>query len=174
MNESIISLDKIEAVKVQLNTAIELIFSSSHDIPVIVLVYGAWSILKDLLPITTTRNWVRECNPLMDADKLFNKLNAVWNFCKHADRDPDKIIQYPKDIGELALILAIHDFAQLSEQTLAMDVYQLWAFAKYRQILGQHDVLSEGIELFPDLHLLSTTEQAKRGLAQLNNVKSGR
>jgi len=97
----------------QLDTAVYLLKNRSEDpISTGILVYSAWSVVKDLLRDGATgavRHYYAE------AGGCFDKLHEFWNFCKHAKEDQNCEMHFPEGYIETSLFSAIHDFSLIHE-----------------------------------------------------------
>lgn len=163
----IVKVDKITVAGCQLDTAIELILSDKDVVSAVVLVHSAWSVAKDLLKIRkieSSRTWMPEFFPDSSEREVWNQLDLVWNFCKHAKDDPDNHIKFKADYIEVALFLALYDFSQLSVKSKAMEIYEVWFIAKNEKVFVQHEVFSQASKVFPELSKNTIYVQKKIGL----------
>ena len=128
-------IDKIDVIRSQLETAIELLFLDRHPIPICNLVYSAWSVAKDILiqkNLTSSREYINNIFPEEKTKETMRNLEKVWNFSKHAKNDPHCCLQFPADWAETSLAFAIHDFAFLAEETIVMQIYIDWFYKEKR------------------------------------------
>ncbi|MDI1227320.1 MAG: hypothetical protein PSY14_06520 [bacterium] len=165
---------KITAAGCQLDTATELLLSSRDLLSAAVLIHSAWSVTKDLLAHKKTessRSWMAELFPQLTEIEIWRKLDEVWTFSKHANKDPDAVIQFSGGYVEAVLFLAIYDFSQISPvKSKTMDIYELWFIAKNANLFSGHEVFIQASKLFPDLASLSYKQQAIAGFKLISSV----
>ena len=67
--------------------------------------------------------------------KAWEVLNRYENFFKHADRDPDGILDFNPDATEISLWEACHVYRELTgESPTAMVTYNIWFKRKYENL----------------------------------------
>lgn len=162
----IFKVDKITAAGCQLDTAIRLIFEGEDQVSACVLIHSAWSIIKDLLKHKSTessRDWMTELYPEKTKQEVWQTLDQCWNFFKHAKDDPHKILEFPEGYVEPALILALHDFSQLSVLSKSMDVFQLWFIAVHKEHFENHEVYEPAASLFQGIEEMDAQSRLKIG-----------
>ena len=181
MNQQVVTINKITAASCQIDTAIEVIFRNTDVVSPIVLTSSAWSLIKDLLKINKekdfSRTWMVELFPPEDgilskdhANSIYKKLDEPWNFFKHAEFDHSKLLKIADDIVESMLLLVIHDFSLLAKESLYMDTYKLWFYAKNKDIFDRpitKDLYSSACEIFSDIGSKSLAEQRNQGLKEI-------
>jgi len=126
-----LKISKLEAARRQLDTAIRLYFSDADLVSIHTLAAAAFDILKDLDehgPKTGTFYDHLETNVkteyLQQAKSLFR---APQNFFKHADTDPEKVLEFLAALPEGFLISGCEKYRELAaEETPEMLVYRLW------------------------------------------------
>jgi hypothetical protein len=172
-------LSHVNVAELQLICAINLLFKNENEVPILVLLHGAWSISKDILKhkgIESSRNWIAQDNMregLSEKD-IWKILDSFWNFCKHADQNPEELVEFPKDYVEIALSFAIDDYSKLcKDKPIEMDVYQLWFVAKNCNLFGTLEITKGANIFFPNISELSVPNQRARGLEILQQEKNG-
>ena len=100
---------KIEAARQQLSAAIELFFTTENPIAVHTLTAAAYNVLKDLakrqgLEYPFLKNGYLDSLPERERAETWAFLNNPENFFKHADRDPDKTLEFNTDLTELLIL----------------------------------------------------------------------
>ncbi len=168
-------LSKLQAAGCQIDTAIELLLKEGCEVSACVLIHSAWSIVKDIgktRGIQGSRDWAAESFPEKKPEDVWKELDSYWQFFKHANSDPDKILDFDSDYLETALMLLTNDFGQLYDQSTSMDVYQLWFIAKYSQEFfsdkTSRSLVETSVSLFPNLTGKTPSEQRAMGLKELN------
>lgn len=139
-----IEVNKIEAARRQIDVAIRLLFNNEDPVAIHTLAMAAFKILKDLAKVhgnvfihKTTQAVIR---PGKESD-FWGKMHSFSNFLKHADKDPDGIVDNIKEeVNDLGLMLCARYYQDLGSQlTPEMTVLNGWCVA-----LNPH-LLSEGV-----------------------------
>ena len=140
MNRSKIKISKLEAVRRQVETAIRIYFVNGDPVSVHTLAAASLQILVDLDkkgPQTGTL-WDllrRQVRPEY-IDEVIKLFTAPENFFKHADRDPDKILEFPLAEPELFLWECVAKYPELTGETpLMMVAYRIWFIIHHSDIL---------------------------------------
>jgi hypothetical protein len=66
-------------------------------------------------------------------------LHKSWNFFKHADRDPEAVLQFNERESEDLMFVAVLQCGDLQPTTHAMQVFQLWYIAVYLEHLADRE-----------------------------------
>jgi hypothetical protein len=111
MSEPTIRLDKLDAARRQLRTAITLWFNDGDPVAIHTLAFAAYEIIH---VISKRRNPHRR-DLLFDTLVIKDEYRRVWidqikrdaNFFKHADRDPDLVIEFQPYLSQLFILCAI-------------------------------------------------------------------
>jgi hypothetical protein len=120
-------ISKLQAAERQLNCAIRLYFADDDLLAVHTLSRAAFRILFDIYPKQSPDGFERLLNRLI-ADLGWWEFNRVANFLKHADRDPEDIMDnaFEADtqmgIG-FALILHCGIAGRFTPETMAFDMW---------------------------------------------------
>jgi hypothetical protein len=131
LNRTKIKISKLEAVRRQVETAIRIYFVNGDPVSVHTLAAASLQILVDLDtkgPQTGTfwdllKTQV-EPEYVSQVIKLFTEAE---NFFKHANRDPDKILEFPLSEPEWFLWECITKYPELTDETpLLMLIYRIW------------------------------------------------
>ncbi|MBS0587928.1 MAG: hypothetical protein JSS37_08185 [Proteobacteria bacterium] len=111
-----VRLIKFDAIKAQLDAAIELFFKSDNVVATHTLA-AAYNALKDIAkcegaahPFIKTK-YIPSL-PEAARNRMFKQVNEPENFFKHADRDPSDEILFNPDLTELLLIDACAYFRE--------------------------------------------------------------
>lgn len=122
-----IRLTKIEAAERQLNAAIDIFFSDGDLVPAWTLAAAAYNVIKNLKEHQGSRDMMlkHQMAAALDAN-----LNRYENFLKHADRDPNEVLEFnPRGQIELLLLDASLGFHSLTERmSPQMLLAQMWFF----------------------------------------------
>jgi hypothetical protein len=132
VNNSPISISKLDAARRQLEVAIRLYFFNDDPVSIYTLGAAAYSVMRDIA--STRRIPLHTGEQLLIANVIPGKerelLVAVrrhQNFFKHADKDPDAIIDFNPDSTEWILYDGCVAYSQLtSETTPLMGTFNMW------------------------------------------------
>ncbi|HXO98529.1 MAG TPA: hypothetical protein VN857_18210 [Chthoniobacterales bacterium] len=126
-----IKISKLEAARRQLDTAIRLYFTDGDPISMHTLAAASFEILKDLDkhgPNTGTfydsiENVVR---PGLEKQAII-AMREAQNFLKHAEQEPDKVLDFWLGYPEMLLGVACDKYRELAaEESAEMIVFALW------------------------------------------------
>jgi hypothetical protein len=122
------NLTKLDAARRQLDTAIELYFGERDPVAIHALAAGAFEVVTAL------------CARAGQPDELFDLVvperrgevlrwwRAAQNFVKHADRDPDAVLEFDPEFTDVVLVLAVRRYSSLSPATFSMRGMHAWFF----------------------------------------------
>jgi hypothetical protein len=133
-------LTKLDVAKRELREAIWLLFHERDAVAVHNLAAAAHQILGDLAQqqgMETIRN-----SPYIRAGKREQWITALHhpqNYLKHADRDPDAILEFNTELPHLFIIDAIQLYKQLTMGPLFLEgaLYLVWFAAKYPELVEE-------------------------------------
>ena len=131
-----VSIDKKEAAKRQLETAVELFFGGKDEVSTHTLTAAAYTILIDIsegqLPFETfwDNSYIKP-----EKKKEFQGILAdAENFFKHAVRDPERILSFDSFQTEVLLFDAARIYMNLAgENPPGIYLYHMWYMMKYPQ-----------------------------------------
>lgn len=130
-----IQITKIDAVLSQLETAITIWFNEGDPLSIHTLASAAYQILYDLNKYQKGPAMMPDSdliNPQM-RDKWRRALKAWPNFLKHADKDPNKTIQFNPDINLFILFDAVMSYNAITKKILPPILHSLfiWVFVHH-------------------------------------------
>jgi hypothetical protein len=100
--------------------------------------------------------------------EYFAVMRRVQNFLKHADRDPEEILQCSLDDLEGSIMAAAMNAGEVGEVSPSVAIFQLWYLAKWRSIFtSEFKPGSRAEELFPGLASMSHDDQRAFGAQRL-------
>jgi hypothetical protein len=112
-----IKVSKLEVARDQLDAAIETFFLSDNAVAVHTLTAAAYNVLRDIakqdgsaFPFIKT-GFIATLKE-SEKNKAVAFLNAPENFFKHADRDPNGILEFDPELTELMLMDACSYFKE--------------------------------------------------------------
>lgn len=128
-----IKVKKLDAARDQLDAAIELFFISDNAVAVHTLTAAAYNVLRDLAKLNGAEfPFIKSgfLEPLKESEKrkIMSFLNGPENFFKHADRDPENVLEFDPELTELLLMDACAYFKMDPEhRPRHYDAIKLWA-----------------------------------------------
>ena len=125
-------LTKIDVAEAHLITAVRNTFTGQHPASVYLLAASAREILTQIghkLGVRTVLHGAAE-----DTGKKLRRIieaaHQYANFLKHADEDPDGVLDFDPVEADQVLFIACHDFARIAKgQPIELQVYEAWWFA---------------------------------------------
>jgi hypothetical protein len=145
-------ITKLDAARRQLNSAIALYFDEGDEISIHTLVGAAHILITDLFSAakqgSLIHRYIRQ-----EKRKQFEKaIRRPQNFFKHADNDPDDILDFDPHATELLLFLDVESFKELAGTiTPPMNAFHAYAAATWGR---------EAFEALPEDVLDGVTELA--------------
>lgn len=149
------TIDKAEAARRQLETAIDLYFDNADSLSVHTLGFASLKVLFDLYPHRNQDDFAAQLDGIIKKEG-WKAMSGVANFLKHADRDPDALLAphhpqqamfviglatllYRRIIGDLSLKIRAFDYwveelgyEELGIEELDTDPDRVKAFADHR------------------------------------------
>jgi hypothetical protein len=129
--DSKLRLSKLEASRRQLETAIVLFFKGGDPVSIHTLATAAAEVIRDLntacggkpMAFDLPSNLVKPAY----RSSLLRKLREAQNFFKHADQDPEAILEFNTELSVFILFDAIEKYCELSGETPPIiKVFSLW------------------------------------------------
>lgn len=169
-------ITKVQAAERQLVTAIDLFFRNADSVVIYSIACAAREIIHALCEkrkIKTFFDEVLEEYPHISKKELRRLADLYRNFFKHADQDPDAVLdEFSDDANDAVIFVATHDFGRLvGGMPIEMQVFEVWFLAchpsKIRQ--GQEEQIAS---LFPDISTMTRFEKKHRGLVALEWARS--
>ena len=139
-HQPILRLTKADAAKRQLETAIQLWFHDGEPTSIHALAAAAHQILDDLGKIRGGRTMFRSAAYVRpDFRKEFIKrLTDSENFLKHADRDPESILELKPGITPFMMMDAVQTYeSQTGEVSPIMKTFRLWMVIQHPQAIRE-------------------------------------
>jgi hypothetical protein len=164
-------ITKLEAARRQLVTAIRLFFEDADSISVYSLAHSSWEILDALC---SHRGLLRFRNEMSSAtgrgeDEIKQIANYGRNFFKHANKDPEAVLEdFSDDRNDHVLIASSFDYGELADsKPMELQVFQLWYFAVHPDKALRPDmdsIIEAGEQLFPGIVEMKRKDQKRAGL----------
>jgi hypothetical protein len=166
-----IPLTKVDVARRQLVTAITLFFNGGDSVSVLSLAANAWEVIDALCMRAGVASMSAQTRTYMAPGKDLKKdyINSPFrNFFKHADRDPDAVLQDLDDsVVEGILFLAVEDYIRMHGRSpIELQAFQLWYLACHTEkVAGDKldEVLDAVAGMFPKIETLTRDEQIAMG-----------
>ncbi len=160
-------IDKLEVASRLLNVAISMLFADSDRIAVHTLTVAAANIFSDVLDTKSgAQSWrekLRVEHGLSKAE-IRDVMHSEWNFFKHANRDPDGVLEFDEAKCEHMIFFATIECGELQLTSIQMQIFQLWFLARGVLDLGPDNKIQQTAKsIFPGLEGLSGSEQLRMG-----------
>ena len=154
---TVLSLSKLEAATRQLHLAIDLFFQDADPVGIHTLAGAAHGLLQDLLAHREGSTGGAAQAPLVQPghrEFVSAMIINAKNFLKHADRDPNDVLEFSSDWTDFLIFEAIRMHMELAGTFGSQSAFFLiWLSAKYPSVLLLDTVLGDGISelrrLFP-------------------------
>lgn len=136
------AIDKAEAARRQIETAIDLYFDDGDALSVHTLAFASFKVLFDLYPHRNQDGFAAKLDAVITREG-WRSLSGVANFLKHADKDPDALLgPYHPQQGMAIIGLATVLYRRITgELSLKMMAFDNWA-----EELGYEDLGIEEID----------------------------
>ncbi len=133
--QSTLKLSKLDAAKRQLEMAIRIYFQNGDPVSIHTLVAAAYNVLHALNktkggePMIVKDRFVEYVKPEHHRE-FIDRINSAENFFKHADRDPEGVLDFNPQQSEYLLIDAVSQYFKLSGEDLPLfAVFRGWYVA---------------------------------------------
>jgi hypothetical protein len=134
----ILKVSKTDAAKRQLETAIRLWFFSGEPVSIHTLASAALQILHDLgnkRGVPTILHDSSNIRP--EYVKKFHELVSRYeNFFKHADKDPDGLLEFNPEGTEVYMLDAVLTYERLTQEAVSIfTIYKTWTFIQKPELM---------------------------------------
>lgn len=164
--------NKIDAARRQTDAAIRLLFAGQDELAVITLASAAFHILRDIAEAQGNCDWHKSIKKIIRPGKereFWKAVNSGANFLKHADKDPDGILEIDCRAADLCLSVCCSYYLLLGyEPTNEMKVLGAWIIVMYPDLLINE---SARIEILSNAIMESIRKQPRaESLSLCNNI----
>lgn len=173
-------LDKITVARRQLVEAIRLLFENRDPVTVYSLATNAQEILSTLCEcrgVTSLRTHIARPAGLTDAQVQATMINPARNFFKHANTDPDGILDdfRDEDCDPVILIACVDLLVLEGKSPIEVQVFVTWYAALYPEKFPDGSDWKLAAERkFPGLRELPREEQKRRAVRTLKGALANR
>lgn len=134
-------ISKIEAAARQLDTAIDLYFADADSLAVYTLAYASFKVLFDIYPHSRKDGFNVQIDEVI-ATEGWKKMSRPANFLKHADRDPEGLLEaHHPDQGICVIGLCTLFYRRLAgDFTPKMRAFDFWIEEAGYEELGIEEI----------------------------------
>ena len=152
-------VSKTQAATRQLRLAIKLLFDGADSVPVHTLVGAASVILSDYIEKKApNKSWdifAQQANKISAAE-YFRVMRKAQNFFKHAESDPDAILDFEVVDTDNLAFWAVLNSAELWPLSKEEEIFRAWYLSSYFPDLDKScAAFREALSLFGDLRSVS-------------------
>jgi hypothetical protein len=175
-----LTLKKIDVARRQLVTAIRLFFDGGDPVSIYSLAANSWEVIDALCVSTGVQSLSQQTRTHIASGKDLksNYINSPYrNFFKHADRDPDAVLDsfQDRDVDSI-IFLATEDYIRfLGKSPVELQVFQLWYLGCNTAMVATNNmasVLDACNVLFPKLEYLERGQQIAAGWEALERARA--
>lgn len=125
-------ITKLDAARRQIDSAIALYFDEGDEVSIHTLVGAAHILITDLSSAANQETLFQRYIRPERRREFEGAIRAPQNFLKHADKDPDAVLDFDPHATELLLLIEIETFRALAGGiTDAMNVFLTYAAATW-------------------------------------------
>ncbi len=139
------TIDKTEAARRQLETAIDLYFDDADSLSVHTLAFASLKVLFDLYPHRNQDGFAAQLDGIVKKEG-WKAMSGVANFLKHADRDPDALLapNHPQQCMSIIGLATLLYRRITGDLSLKMRAFDYWV-----EELGYEDLEIEELDTDP-------------------------
>lgn len=150
------ALTKIQVAESELKCAIRLFFLEYDAIPIEILVGAASGVLRGLALRYGVQAFIHDTDWVKPEYKSewVATLHKAQNFFKHADRDPDRTLEYESKVLHFLLAETCYLYRHLASekylkhrQRIEAIAYELWFALAYPHLLKDPEAFKEFLQL---------------------------
>jgi hypothetical protein len=137
-----LKVSKTDAAKRQIETAIRLWFFSGDPVAIHTLAAAAHQILHDLGKKRGVSTILRDLPGIRPERKkeLRALVSRYENFFKHADRDPDALLEFNPDATELFILDAVFTYENLTQEVSPiLSTFKAWMLIREPRYMKKED-----------------------------------
>jgi hypothetical protein len=173
------SLSKLDVARRQLVTAIRLFLHLGDPVSIYTLAANAWEIVDALCCLRDVESLSQEARENIESSKNLKRdfVNTPFrNFFKHADHDPEEMIEgFSAERCDSVIYLAVEDYIRLEQKSpIEFQVFQLWYLSVHIDKVAPDDAASylEASErIFPGIRELPREQRVSMGAKVLEDAR---
>ena len=132
VNRKVIGKDfsKIDVARVQINSAIEMLFSGIHPITVHTIASACYQLTRDLAKVANIEDYLKITDHIAEGkeSEYWKFVNKAAGFSKHADKSPDeKFDGIDETVNDIFILMSIKLYNSLGHKlTPEMQAFIAW------------------------------------------------
>ena len=134
-----VNISKLDAAKRELEHTIRLFFNYGDIVVMHLVASAAETLLADIGQKSGITSIKDEITKRVKKDKqkyVLDKLNEAYNFFKHADKDPSKLLEFYPESSEFIIWDSVAMYQSIAKEiTGLMLAYRFWFYTKYPTVL---------------------------------------
>ena len=134
-----INISKLDVAKRELDHTIKLFFNYGDFVIIHLTICAAEDILSGIGKSSGVTSIKDELKKNIKPEKqkyVMDKINAPYNFFKHANHDPDKLLMFNPESSEFSIFDCINMYQRLTNEiTGLMMSFRAWFYLKHKDIL---------------------------------------
>lgn len=156
-------ISKVDAARRQLDTAIDLYFNDADALSCFTLAYAGLKVLLDIYPHHQEDGFAKQIDEILGKEG-WRHLSGVGNFLKHADREPDGVLQkFHPDSAYTVLGLATLLFRRITgDFSLKMKALDCWTETIGAKELGIPELDENSVRAAISQQLIAELQAAPR------------
>jgi hypothetical protein len=171
-------LTKIDIAEANLTAALRLFFEDAHPVPVHTLANAAREVLGVIGEKVQADIFLNQLaqRRSVSVSEYLKKATATANFMKHADRDPDAVLDFSDQVNDFMLFWACRDFVTVAKGLpIEAQVFDSWFFAtQVKRVrdggLRWQEKVKACIRLFPGVRAAERPKQKQIALSVLHDA----
>jgi len=170
-----LTLTKFEAAERQLIQGIRLFFEEGDPISIHTLAEAAVQVFRDLAPKYNTSSVITEHPSLSHISKsvIYNTMNEARNFFKHADKDPDKVLEFDVARNNMSLLECSTLHTSIKGGIIPeVLVFELWFLSKNKDLFASNKEFMEKLTSSRDFNKQWNFSDCSELISKLRESKS--
>ncbi|QIK78440.1 hypothetical protein G7077_05510 [Sphingomonas piscis] len=172
-----IELTRRKVVREEIESSIEIILEEGSAVASHVLAWAAVDVLRGVAAARQEQTFLELLEAMVRPEMLKTwraLLRQNYNFSKHADIDPDKVIEgFDPELTNMTLLAAIEDYGRTYQQlTIPMYLFRGWLLAKSPHLLkegAREDLIPHADQIFGKAASFSAVQSLYRELKRDRN-----
>lgn len=157
-------ITKVEAACRQLDTAIDLYFHNADSLSVYTLAFASLKVLMNLYPHRIDDGFAAQLDKIIGREG-WSVMSGVGNFLKHADRDPNDVLEnFHPEMGFAVIGLATLLYRRIAGNfSIKMEAFDCWVEAVGADDLGIPEADKNPARAGMNKHIRDALKQVPRG-----------
>ncbi len=131
-------VEKLDAVRRQLRTAIRLFFEERDNVSIYTLVAAVQELLRGLLKPREEGSFIKDTDLVRPEKRkeFLGIINKPQNFFKHADSDRDEVLEFNPELTTFVIVDCVEMYQKYTGRVLREGfVFSIWFAMNYSELL---------------------------------------